>query len=150
MVKIVLLMSIGFGVFGSILGEGGSCRTKPAAAVNSTGPAQKLSAGVWGGEHVRAEVSAKGVTLEFDCASGVIEQQVVLNSDGKFDVAGKFSPEHGGPVVKDEGESARAARYAGRVTGDRLDLTISDASTKEVFGTFNLVHGNEGRIRKCR
>ena len=75
MSKIVLTFaSIGICLL-AILGDSGSCRTKEAA-VNKA-PVErndKLATGVWGGQHIRAEVTDRGADIEFDCAHGAIDQ----------------------------------------------------------------------------
>lgn len=111
---------------------------------------QNLANGVWGGQHVRAEVTDNGVEIEFDCARGTIPKRIILNNSHQFDVTGTFAPEHAGPVRDDESSTGRPARYKGTVDQQELTLTISDPNTKEVIGTFTLKFGNEGRLMKCR
>src|SRR5258708_3054678 len=109
----------------TILGDRGACGTK-GGAVNKT-PAEKndkLATGVWGGDHIRADVTAGGAQIEFDCAQGAIEQAIVLNSKGDFDVPGKYAPEHGGPVRRDEESKAISVHYVGTMRGSELSLTI--------------------------
>src|SRR6266550_6332883 len=134
MSKIVLTFaSIGICLL-AILGDSGSCRTKEAA-VNKA-PVErndKLANGVWGGQHIRAEVTDSGANIEFDCAHGAIDQPIVLDGKGSFDVKGKFTPEHGGPTRRDEESNDRLVRYVGQVKGQTLTLTITDAGTKETI-----------------
>lgn len=133
----------------TILGDRGACGF---GAVNKT-PAQKndkLATGVWGGDHIRAEVTDKGAEIEFDCAHGTIAEAIVPDGKGGFDVSGKFAPQHGGPVRDNEDSKGISVRYVGRVQDSELTLTIINTDTKETIGEFTLTHGNEGRIRKCR
>ena len=109
----------------------------------------KLPAGVWGGQHVRAEVNESGAAFEFDCARGSIAQAILLDGNGKFDLTGKFATEHAGPV-RDEESNERPVRYSGSVKDQEMTLTITDTNTKEVIGTFTLKHGSDGRLMKCR
>ena len=140
----------------SVLAQGGSCgasetrKAKPGADVKSSTSNDKLANGVWGGQHVRVEITEAGAQFEFDCAHGAISQSIQLDSGGKFDVPGKFAPEHAGPVQRDEESNYRDVRYAGHVSQQEMTLTISDTRTKEVIGTFELKHGSEGRLMKCR
>ena len=143
-------LSLGF-VFFAVLMNAKSCDSKNSDAsqrVSSAG--DKLAKGVWGGQHIRFEVSDNGVDIEFDCAHGAIKQAIVLDSQGKFDVGGMYAAEHGGPVRRDEESNERAVHYAGTVQGDQLTLAISDPKTNEDIGSFTLTKGNEGRIRKCK
>jgi len=118
---------------------------KPPAETND-----KLAAGVWGGQHIRAEVTESGADIEFDCAHGAIVQPIVLDGKGGFDLKGKFAPEHAGPIRRDQEDNSRSVRYVGKVKGEELTLTISDLNTKESLGDFTLTHGSDGRLMKCR
>ena len=135
----------------TILGDRGACGTK-GGAINKN-PVQnndKLATGVWGGDHIRAEVTESGAQIEFDCAHGAIDQAIVLNSKGGFDVPGKYAPQHGGPVRDDEESKAISVHYVGAIRGSELSLTITNAETKGSIGDYILTHGNEGRVMKCR
>ena len=103
--------------------------------------------GTWGGEHIILEVSEKS-SVELDCAHGQVVQPITLDKRGDFDVAGTFTPEHGGPVRRDENTPPAAARYSGHVTGDTMTLTITLG--KENIGTYTLTRGSNPILRKCR
>jgi hypothetical protein len=136
----------------SVLAQGGSCLGGGAATRKggSAGMNETLASGVWGGAHVRMEVGGGGVNLEFDCAAGNVGRPVALDGEGRFDVKGTYSMQHPGPVLRDEGANSRPARYAGRVRGDALTLTVTLADPEEDAGTFTLTRGDEGRLTKCR
>jgi|SRR5918911_808350 hypothetical protein len=135
----------------NFLAQAGSCRGG-AAVSKGRGAAmsETLASGVWGGDHVRMEVGEGGVALEFDCASGEIEKPVALDGGGRFDVSGKYSVQHGGPVRRDEEANARPARYTGRVRGDTLTLKVTLADPAEDAGTYTLTRGSDGHVVKCR
>jgi len=135
----------------TMLGNGGSCRPKEGAVMKDpVARKEKLANGVWGGQHIRAEVTDKGAAIEFDCAHGAIDGPVLLDGKGSFDVKGKLASEHGGPVRRDERDNSRPVRYVGRVSDKELTLTLSDLNTKEDLGSYTLTHGNDGRLMKCR
>jgi hypothetical protein len=135
----------------TILGDRSACGTK-GGAVNKTPVANndKLATGVWGGAHIRAEVTDGGAQIEFDCAHGAIEQAIALNGMGGFDVPGKFAPQHGGPVRDNEESKGISVHYVGSVKDSELTLTIINTGTKETIGDFTLTHGSDGRVMKCR
>lgn len=110
----------------------------------------RLAPGVWGGEHLRMEVSEGGARLEFDCGAGEIRQPLVLDGEGRFDLKGTFNAQHGGPVLRDEEEHARPARYGGRARGDTLTLSVTLLEPEEDAGTFTLTRGQDARLMKCR
>ena len=128
----------------------GSCKAT-GANFNALSPRKDgaLTVGVWGGQHIRLEVTHHGAELEFDCAQGSIPQKVLLDSSGRFDVAGAFSAQRGGPTRDDENNS-RPVRYQGVVRDKEMTLTIVDAKTKEVIDKFSLKLGSEVRLMKCK
>jgi hypothetical protein len=134
----------------ALSGHGASCNSKPTTADSGTARvSQELARGIWGGQHVHAEVSDRGAEIEFDCAQGSIAQKIVLDGSGRFDVEGSFRTQHGGPIREDENNS-RPVRYRGSVSDKEMELTVFDPKTKETIGTFALRFGNEGRLMKCR
>ena len=145
-----------FCLFVVVIAQGGSCHANQTEASNANSKMRtaiknnKLPTGVWGGQHVRAEVTDGGAVLEFDCARGSIAQAILLDGNGKFDLGGKFATEHAGPVLRDEESNDRPVRYSGSVKDQEMTLTITDTNNKEVIGTFTLKHGSEGRLMKCR
>src|SRR5438874_8549559 len=104
--------------------------------------------GTWGGEHVILDVSKNGAVLEFDCAHGQIDQPLILDKKGRFDVRGTFTPEHGGPVRRDEITPSSAARYSGQVKGDVMTLKVVGGGVD--VGIFTLNRGTHPLLRKCR
>ena len=110
--------------------------------------ASAVAGGAWGGEHIVLQVSEKGADVEFDCAHGLVSQPITLDKHGDFDVAGTFTPEHGGPVRRDEKTASASARYSGHVDGDTMSLTITLG--KERIGIYTLMRGSRPRLTKCR
>jgi hypothetical protein len=95
-------------------------------------------------------VNDSGATLEYDCANSTIDEPIVLDREGNFDVRGKYMREHGGPIRSDEVSDSSTARYVGQVRDKELTLTITIPDKKETIGNFTLTHGSEGRVMKCR
>jgi len=87
-----------FCLFVSVIAQGGSCHASQTGSRNANSEMRttiknhKLPAGVWGGQHVRAEVNEAGAAFEFDCARGSIAQAIVLDGNGKFDLGGNLRP----------------------------------------------------------
>jgi hypothetical protein len=118
------------------------------AVGQATPDASSLATGSWGGEHIVLDVSGKSAEVEFDCAHGQITQPMTIDKHGDFDVAGTFTPEHGGPVRRDEDTQPASARYSGHVEGDTIRLTVTVG--KETLGTFTLTRGSRPILTKCR
>ena len=105
--------------------------------------------GSWGGDHLLMQVDAVGASLEYDCASGTINEPIRPDAMGRFDVLGVHTPGQGGPVRQGEVGPSYAARYVGRVEGRRMTLTVSLVDTTAVVGTFDLEQGRSGSVWKC-
>ena len=119
-----------------------------AASCSPTAP-DRVTAGTWGGDHIRLDVTATGATTEYDCAHGTIDAALVLDRDGRFSVMGTHTIEHGGPVRIDEPANRHPARYDGQLTGDVLQLTVTMTDTQERLDSFNVQFGAAPRLLKC-
>jgi len=96
------------------------------------------------------EVTDNGAQIEYDCAHSTIDEPIALDRSGKFQVKGKFTPEHGGPVRSDETPKSSPVRYLGELKGNELTLTVTNTETGKTLGNFNLSRGSDGRLMKCR
>jgi hypothetical protein len=112
--------------------------------------AEALLPGVWGGRHIRFEVTEGGATIEYDCAHGTVEGRIVVDGQGRFSVYGMHYEEHGGPVRLGDETAGYRVRLSGRVGGSLMKLTVTRAGTRRVVGTFTLARGREAEIVKCR
>ena len=110
---------------------------------------KRLAAGIWGGPHVFIDVGSQSAKVEYDCAHGAIEGPLVVDSEGKFEWRGTFTPERGGPVRAGGSERSQPATYSGEIKGDTMTLSmkLTDAEDAE---TFTLEKGKPGRIMKCK
>jgi hypothetical protein len=110
---------------------------------------QRITAGVWGGQHINIKVGANSATIEYDCATGVIDGPLVVDSDGNFKLHGTHRMERGGPVRADEAPRKISATYSGSIKGNTMTLTLKlgDSSDEE---TFTLERGKDGELVKCK
>ena len=125
-------------------------RETAALPINGEVRKKGLPVGLWGGEHISMEVNERHTTIEYDCAHATIDQRIILDRRGRFDVSGMQVPEHGGPVRQDDQPNGYPVRFAGQVSGKSMKLSVRNTATKEKIGTFTLVYGSEPRLRKCR
>lgn len=94
------------------------------------------------------EIADGKSSLEFDCASGTINEPIMLDSNGHFEVSGFYMREGPGPVRQD-GNSQSRAIYSGVVKDDTMTLSIRlDGSSDEIL-KLTLTLGKQGRIWKC-
>ena len=105
--------------------------------------------GSWGGEHIALVITDTGSTIEYDCANGSIAGPIRPGDDSRFENIGVHVRGHGGPMREDEVPDAHPASYSGRVTGDRMTLTVRETDTGTEVGTFTLERGAAGRVLKC-
>src|SRR4029077_1824336 len=78
---------------------------------------------VWGGDHVRMEVTRSGAELEFDCATGTITE-AVPETEGTFSLKGTFTPERGGPTRDGDASRTVDANYSGTIKNDTMTLRV--------------------------
>jgi hypothetical protein len=136
--------------------QNSSCRSANSNASNTTVNANNRNAnqqqdlrGQWGGDHISMEVTETGAQIEYDCAHGTITEKIAPDRNGKFEVKGMHSPEHGGPVRRGE-KNEQPAVYRGSITNDTMKLEVKLTESNESVGTFTLTRGNEGRVLKCK
>lgn len=110
-----------------------------------TGP---VSPGDWGGEHIGLVVAQNGATVEYDCASGTIDQPLVA-ARGRFTAVGSHTRGHGGPAREDEIPDRHPARYDGRIDGETMVLEVTLIDSGEKLGSYTLVRGRSPRVLKC-
>lgn len=108
-----------------------------------------VSVGKWGGTHVEMEITEQGASLDFDCATGIITEPLLIDAAGKFQARGTFYPQHGGPIRKDEVTRGRAVVYSGTIQGDSMELEFTIGENDETPQKFTLVRGKNGNLRRC-
>jgi hypothetical protein len=122
----------------------------PAVAVTVSADPERVSAGKWGGRGAQLEVTAKGGSIELDCAHGTLDEPLQLGAEGTFDVKGTFVLERAGPSREDGGGQGPPVRYRGRLQGDTLSLTIvRDGEPTAELAQVKVTRGQAGRLRKC-
>jgi hypothetical protein len=108
-----------------------------------------VKVGRWGGTHIDMQVTAAGATIEYDCASGTVDERMVLDSKGNFDVRGTHTPRQGGPVRPGDTQKRRPARYKGWTDGANMTLAVILTDTNETLGTFTLGLNKQAQIVRC-
>ncbi len=115
----------------------------------STSISQIDLTGKWGGEHIGMVVSDSSATLEYDCAHGTIDEPIIPDAEGKFEVSGVHVFEHGGPIRIDEIPDEHPALYKGHIVGNEMTLILVITDTDTVIDTFSLTRGVDPLIYKC-
>jgi hypothetical protein len=120
-----------------------------SAACQAAAPSGATLTGSWGGEHVGIELHAGGGTLEYDCATGAIDEPIRLDGSGAFRAHGTHSPGHGGPDHVGEEPPRLPSEYHGRVRGDRMTLNVRVPSSDLTLGPYTLFRGAPPQILRC-
>ena len=118
----------------------------PTCQQRLTGP--KIS-GQWGGPHIDLVTTDSGAAIKYDCAHGRITEAVLPDVFGAFVARGVHVREHGGPIREGEIPDQHPARYAGRIEGNTMTLTVTLTDSATTLGTFTLVRGAAGQVFKC-
>jgi len=128
----------------------GSCdRLAQADGHSKPEESRKVRSGVWGGDHIIIEVSSTGANVMFECADGIIEESLVIDGNGRFDVRGVHTRRTGGPARSDQKPERLRARYIGSVKGNSMTLTVTLPDTNETEGTYSLTYGERPELRRC-
>ncbi len=110
---------------------------------------ERIPRGEWGGTHINMNVGEQSATIEYDCAHGEIPGPLNIDGEGKFELAGTFTPERGGPIRAVEISRARKATYSGTIKGSTMTLTLKVAGSDEAE-TFTLEKGKPAELFKCK
>jgi len=105
---------------------------------------------VWGGRDISMVVSGENVTIEFSCAQGIILTTIKPDANGDFSVAGTYTPQRGGPVMKNNPPSDLPATYKGKIQGNSMHLQVLLQNKDQQPPAFTLTKGEAGRVVKCR
>jgi hypothetical protein len=110
---------------------------------------QSVQKGVWGGDHIRLDVTDDGALIEYDCAHGTIDGPLRVDAQGRFTANGTHVAERGGPVREGDEPKPQPARYNGHLSGETMKLTVTLPASNQEVGTFTLVRGKQPRLTKC-
>jgi hypothetical protein len=108
-------------------------------------PPKGAVVGTWGGENAGLIADDTSAHVHIGCTYGNIHQQIIPDSEGRFDVPGQQNiTAH--PV--DLGV-LHPARFSGRITGGRMSLTVTLTDTTVTLGPVQLAYGKEPRMGPC-
>lgn len=117
-----------------------ACATLPSASHPVVGE--------WGGTHVGLSLTSNGGTLEYDCATGTMIGQPMLQPDGTFHAEGTHTPGSGGPEIEGKVPPTYRVRYSGSVRGNIMSLQ-GRVENGILLGPFTLRRGAEPIIFRC-
>jgi hypothetical protein len=129
-----------------LLGSTAGCGAKRASA-DEDDFAPRIPLSVWGGAGVEVTTTEEGATVQFDCASGVIEQPIEVNWLGNFDVSGSYLRERDalGNLVRE----IHPARFQGTIHGDFFSMTVFLSDGGQLVGAYAATRGMPASIHRC-
>ncbi len=111
--------------------------------------------GVWGGPHAGLEFQGGLADVQFDCASGTIDDPLYPGPNGSFSLKGTYRTGTPGPVRVGQFFKSQSAVYSGQVTAGAaknaprtmsLNVTLEDGTS---LGPFNLTEGASPQLTRC-
>jgi hypothetical protein len=132
----------------------------PAVALSLSGCATPGNAsdhliGIWGGPHAGLSMQGGLSDVQFDCASGTIDDPVYPAADGTFSVKGTYRTGTSGPIKVGQFFKSHDAVYSGQVTkaaakGSQRTMTLSvTLEDGTPIGPFTLSEGTPPQITHC-
>ncbi len=105
--------------------------------------------GSWGGARVGLVLDPSGGRLEYDCATGAIEQPLRLDGEGRFSATGYHVAGAGGPERDGHVPPRSPAAYSGRVEGDAMTLLIRIPALGLEIGPLSLRRDEPPMLMRC-
>jgi len=111
--------------------------------------------GLWGGPHAGVEFQGGLADVQFDCASGTIDDPLYPGANGSFSLKGTYRTGTPGPVRVGQFFKSQSAVYSGQVTHGTgknapramtLQVTLEDGTS---LGPFNLTEGAPPQLTRC-
>ena len=117
------------------------------AGCASMGQGPTTLSGQWGGPGINLVLEGGLGTVEYDCASGTIDQAIPAG-EGQFSVTGTHRAGQPGPVRVGQIFTAQRATYSGTAAGTDMTLSVKLEDGTEL-GPFALKQSVPGQINRC-
>lgn len=118
----------------------------PLASCASIQPKSPYLSGLWGGPHAQLLLEGGVGTVDFDCASGSIDEP--LAAAGPFSAAGSYRAGQPGPVRVGQVFTSQRATYFGEVVEKQMTLTVK-LEDSTILGPFTLTESAPGQLTRC-
>lgn len=110
--------------------------------------------GVWGGPHAGVTFQGGLADIQFDCATGTIDEPLYAVEGGPFSIKGTYRTGPPGPVKVGQFFQSQGAAFAGEVTkGTKASrqqiifhVTLEDGTT---LGPFTVTDGTPPQLTPC-
>lgn len=111
--------------------------------------------GIWGGPHAGLDLQGGLAEVQFDCASGTIDDPLYPGPDGSFSLKGTYRTGAPGPVKVGQFFRSQSAIYSGKVTAAAIKnsprvMTLNIALEDGIsLGPFSLTEGVPPQLTRC-
>jgi len=106
--------------------------------------------GTWGGQGLVMELGPQGAALEYDCATGRINEPILPDAQGMFQVSGTHNAPSL-PVGMPDPPPAdiQPAHFSGKLEGQTMQITVTLDVSGSVLGPYELTFEDPGELFKC-
>ena len=104
--------------------------------------------GEWGGKGIQVLASDSEVSFNFDCATGLINRKVMVNSN-QFLERGTFTPSAGNRPITEDFPKPQNVQYEAKIAGNDINLDIKSEDGKTLIGTYTLTKNVTGKLFRC-
>jgi len=125
------------------------------AGCETVGGAPEHLTGIWGGPHAGIALQGGLADVQFDCASGTIDDPVYPAKDGSFLGKGTYRTGAPGPIKVGQFFKSQSAVYTGTVSkgltknGPRTMTLNVAAEDGTALGPFTLTEGSPPQLTRC-
>lgn len=111
--------------------------------------------GTWGGPHAGATLAGGLGDVQFDCASGTIDDPIPITDVGSFSVKGTYRTGAPGPIKVGQFFKSQSALFSGQIARGTakdagrvmtLNVVLEDGTA---LGPFTLTEGAAPQLTRC-
>ncbi|MCH8616558.1 hypothetical protein LZ016_10660 [Sphingomonas sp. SM33] len=118
------------------------------AACDTIAPDLKPAYGHFGGPQVGVVLEGGSGKVDFDCASGTVDEPIFDAKEGVFSVKGTYRTGHSGQIKVGQIFRSQPATYSGTLVKDDMMLTVT-LEDGEVLGPYKLQRGVPPQLTRC-
>lgn len=108
-----------------------------------------VASGQWGGPNITLTAAATGVTIELNCGSARIPEQLRARRNGSFTAVGTMRRSGPGPIRVGHESQDQKVSFKGTVKGHHMKLVMADLASGDEIATFDLTLGGPSRLHRC-
>ena len=117
------------------------------AGCSTLGQGPTTLSGQWGGPGINLVLEGGLGMVEYDCASGTIDQ-TIPSAEGPFSVSGTYGTGQAGPIRVGQIFKSQRATYSGSAVKTDMNLLVKLEDGTEL-GPFTLKQGVPAQINRC-